>query len=188
MLDNEAQLVKSAKGGDGQSFGVLYEHYSQAIYRFIVVKVSSRQEAEDITHEVFLKAWQKLPAFKQKGFPFSSWLYRIARNKVIDHYRTKKAHLSLEDLTGQLEEEFFRVGAAQRSDINFKLDLEAVLSSLDQLTADQREVIEMRFFQDLSPKEIAQITKKKEGTIRILQHRATQKLKQALEKQQEDGE
>jgi len=180
MLDNEKQLIKNAKGGDGQSFGHLYEHYSKAIYRFIAVKVTTRQEAEDLTHEVFLSAWQKMPKFKEQGYPFSSWLYRIARNRVIDHYRTKKAHLSIDDLTSHLEEEFLRVGASQRHDLNLKMEIEQVLEALDGLTSDQREVIEMRFFQDLSPKEISKITKKSEGNIRILQHRATQKLQRVL--------
>lgn len=185
MLDDEKNIIQAAKKGDAQAFGSLYEHYSKAIYRFIVVKVSSRHEAEDLLHDVFLSAWEKLPSFKLKGFPFSSWLYRIARNRVIDHYRVKKSHVNIDDMVGHLEEEFLRVGAIQRQELNLKLDLERVLTALEELTEDQREVIEMRFFQDLAPKEIAQILKKKEGTVRILQHRGTQKLKQILDNKED---
>ena len=181
MLEKEKKLVKSAQAGDSHAFGTLYDQYSAQIYRFIVVKVSTRQEAEDLTHEVFLSAWQKLPGFKIQKFPFSSWLYRIARNRVIDYYRTQKKHFSVDELVGSLEEEFLRVGAVQSEDLNLKLEMEQVLSAIEELTEDQREVIEMRFIQDLSPKEIAEITKKKEGTIRILQHRATKKLQHVLE-------
>ena len=181
MLEKEKKLVKSAQAGDSHAFGTLYDQYSAQIYRFIIVKVSTRQEAEDLTHEVFLSAWQKLPGFKIQKFPFSSWLYRIARNRVIDYYRTQKNHFSVDELVGSLEEEFLRVRAIQGEDLNLKLEMEQVLSAIEELTEDQREVIEMRFIQDLSPKEIAEITKKKEGTIRILQHRATKKLQKVLE-------
>ena len=91
----EEQLIRSAVGGDSSAFGSLYDRYQPAIYRFIVVKVGSREEAEDITHHVFLSAWQKVRTYKHRGHPFSSWLYQIARNMVIDHYRSKKNDVSL---------------------------------------------------------------------------------------------
>ena len=181
MLEKEKKLVEKARDGDSHAFGALYDQYSAQIYRFIIVKVSTRQEAEDLTHEVFLSAWKNLPGFEIQKFPFSSWLYRIARNRVIDHYRTQKKHYNVDDIVGGLEEEFLRVSAVQSKDLNLRLDMEQVFSALDELTDDQREVIEMRFIQDLSPKEIAEIIKKKEGTIRILQHRATKKLQKVLE-------
>ncbi|PIR86759.1 MAG: RNA polymerase subunit sigma-24 [Candidatus Harrisonbacteria bacterium CG10_big_fil_rev_8_21_14_0_10_49_15] len=180
MLEDEQELIQAAQHGDDQAFGRLYDHYIKAIYRFIAVKVGSKEQAEDLTHEVFLRAWQKLPSFKSRGFPFSSWLYRIARNRVIDHYRTQKSHLNVDDLVGQMEEEFLKVSSDQRQQLDLKLDLEKVMSALEQLTPDQREVMELRFIEDLSPKEIAEVIGKREGTVRILQHRATKKLQELL--------
>src|SRR3989338_5755556 len=82
MLDGEAQLIRQAQRGNAESFGELYDHYLPKIYRYIFAKVSHREHAEDIAHEVFLAAWKNLPGYRMRGFPFSSWLYRIARNEV----------------------------------------------------------------------------------------------------------
>ena len=87
MLDGEQSYVNSAIRGDSSAFGVLYDHYQPMIYRFVAVKVGRREEAEDITHQVFLSAWQNIKRYEHRGHPFSSWLYRIARNQVVDHYR-----------------------------------------------------------------------------------------------------
>ena len=87
MIDGEEQLIRSAVGGDSSAFGSLYDHYQPMIYRFVVVKVGSREEAEDITHHVFLSAWTKVRTYKHRGNPFSSWLYQIARNLVIDLFQ-----------------------------------------------------------------------------------------------------
>ena len=85
MIEEE-KLIKQAKNGDQASFGALYDNYIKQIFRFVVLKVSSREEAEDIVHDVFLSAWQNMPNYQHRGFPFSSWLYQISRNKIIDYY------------------------------------------------------------------------------------------------------
>ena len=93
MLESEKVYIKKAKSGNQEAFGALYDHYLPSIYRFILLKVSNRAEAEDLSHEVFLSAWKNIPGYKDKGFPFSSWLYQIARNAVIDFYRTSKKNI-----------------------------------------------------------------------------------------------
>jgi len=98
MLDGEYKVIKGAQKGNSESFGILYDHYSHQIYRFILMRVSHKQEAEDLTHEVFLNAWQNIDNYDYRGLPFSSWLYRIARNRVIDHYRTKKEVVSIDNV------------------------------------------------------------------------------------------
>src|SRR5437588_759346 len=97
MIDGETQLIEAAIRGESSAFGALYDHYAPKIYRFIVVKVTLREEAEDLTHQVFMHAWLNIGSYKRMGHPFSSWLYRIARNQVVDHYRTHKNAVSLED-------------------------------------------------------------------------------------------
>lgn len=179
MIEAEQLYIERAKQGDGGAFGALYDAYAPAIYRFIALKVTTRQEAEDLTHEVFLSAWQKLPRFKEQGFPFTSWLYKIARNRVIDYYRTKKTPISIDDEESGFDD--IADGSPlveDATDLHFSI--EAVKGALLQLPPDQREVIELRFLAELSPIEIAQIVGKREGTVRIIQFRALKKLKDIL--------
>jgi RNA polymerase sigma-70 factor, ECF subfamily len=176
MLEEEQGLIDSAKKGNSEAFGQIYGHYHPAIYRFVAAKVSFRHEAEDITHEVFLKAWKSLPSYREKGFPFSSWLYRIARNRVIDHYRTKKVDSDIDNVS----DEFVRVIDGIEDAIDSLIDFERVKSKLNQLSSDQQDVLILKFVEDMDIPEIAKVLKKKEGTVRIIQHRALNKLKELL--------
>ena len=103
MLEGEENLIKGASRGNTNDFDTLYSHYVAPIYRFIYMKVTHRQEAEDLTHEVFLSAWQNITRYKSRGFPFSSWLYQIARNRVIDHYRLRKPNVGLDSIESNAE-------------------------------------------------------------------------------------
>jgi RNA polymerase sigma-70 factor (ECF subfamily) len=176
MIDGEEQLIRSAVGGDSSAFGALYDQYQPAIYRFVVVKVGSREEAEDITHHVFLSAWQKMPAYKHRGHPFSSWLYQIARNMVIDHYRSKKGDVSLD----KIDPESSIIPAVAQSDLSIKLQLERVHVAIKELKPDYQDVIILRFIEDLPLKETAAILKKSEGAVKLVQHRAIRELKKKL--------
>lgn len=176
MLDGELNLIKDAKKGDKEAFGKLYDHYIAPIYRFVLIKVTDKDEAEDLTHEVFLSAWQNLKNYRHQGFPFSSWLYQIARNRVIDHYRTKKQHTSLESITEDSEPAV----AFAESKIEALLAMDHVKAAIQQLGDEQREVIMLKFVEDLSNEEIAKALNKTEGAIRLLQHRAVQNLKEIL--------
>ena len=180
MLEEEEKLIERAQRGDSAAFGPLYDHYIKPIYRFIAVKVGTKQEAEDLAHEVFMSAWQKLPNFKSQGFPFSSWLYKIARNRVIDHYRIKKPNVSIdEDIT--LSESLFNLGEGAEAEFDLTLSISLIKTAMLELSEEQREVITMRFVEDLTPQEIAEILDKREGTVRIIQHRAITKLKKILD-------
>ena len=176
MLEDEKQLVEQAKQGIASSFGDLYDHYVGPIYRFILLKVSSSEEAQDLTHDVFMRAWRTLPSFEHRGLPFSSWLYRIARNRVIDHYRTKKSNANLDDFLETSNENFIEAAKVE-TELDLDITLEQVKGALQSLTDEQQDVITMRFVQDLEIKEIAKILDKREGTVRIIQHRALEKLK-----------
>ena len=111
MLEEEKKYIREAQDGNQESFGIIYDHYVPQIYRFVFFKVSVRQVAEDLTHEIFLSAWQNIKNYKQKQYPISSWIYQIARNKVIDHYRTDKKNISKEasELRRCAEEKSVRV-------------------------------------------------------------------------------
>jgi len=185
MIDGEEeQLIRSAVGGDSSAFGSLYDRYQPAIYRFIVVKVGSREEAEDITHHVFLSAWTKVRTYKHRGHPFSSWLYQIARNMVIDHYRSRRDDVSLD----KLDPESSIIPAAAQADLSMKLQLEKVHRAVKELKPDYQDVIILRFVEDLPLKEVSAILKKSEGAIKLAQHRAIKELKKKLGDESQDDE
>lgn len=176
MLEAEYNLIEQAKKGEVEPFGKLYDHYIAQIYRFVLVKVNNRAEAEDLTHDVFLSAWQNIKGYKHKGFPFSSWLYQIARNKVIDHYRTKKANTSFENL----DENLLKVVGVVENRLEKVLQIEHVKGAISQLSPEQQDVVIMKFVEDLSNDEIAKALSKTEGAVRLLQHRAVNNLKEIL--------
>lgn len=176
MLEDENKLIKEAQKGESECFGRLYDHYIPQIYRFVLMKINHRQEAEDLVHEVFLSAWQNLDSYSHQGFPFSSWLYQIARNKVIDHYRLKKPMTQLEDV----DEGFVKIAAVVEHNLDANLDLKRIYGALNQLTPDQKDVIIMRFVEDLSHQEISAAMDRSEGAVRLLQHRAINTLKDLL--------
>lgn len=176
MLEGEEKLIKDIQGGETRFFGQLYDYYLPKIYRFIFLKVGQKAESEDIAHDVFISAWQNLGTYSPKGFPFSSWLYHIARNKVIDYYRLKKPSAHLEDL----DDNFVKVASNVEKLFDANLDLEKVKAAIQKLTPEQQDVIIMKFVEDLSHQEIAVALNKSEGAVRLLQHRAINNLKNLL--------
>lgn len=182
MLDGEEKsIIDRAIGGDTLAFGLLYDKYHGQIYRFVYLKISHREEAEDITHHVFLSAWQNIADYKHRGFPFSSLLYQIARNKVIDHYRTRKSTIDIEDLN---EAELPRHGTTLEDSLHSQFQLATVKTALKQLKQDYQDIIIMRYIEELTPSEVARILKKPETTVRVLQHRAIKQLKALLSKEE----
>ena len=176
MVEAEEHIIESAKRGEAQAFGVLYTTYVAPMYRFIALKVPTKQEAEDLTHEVFVSAWDNIKRYKKRGNPFSSWLYSIARNKVIDHYRTRHSHLALDTI----REETVGYDAMIAESLDQEFKGKTVREAMRRLSEEHQTVIILRFIEDLSPKEIAKIMKKSEGAIRVAQHRAIQSLKRLL--------
>ncbi len=177
-MEDERELVTKAKKGDSTAFGALYDKHLPAIYRFILVKVGGQKGvAEDLTAEVFLNAWRNVSRFEFKGYPFSSWLYRIARNTVIDHYRTAKKNVNLESVP----EEMF----AERSEVGDKMDTDFGIRSIQvhlaRLEPVYQDVLLMKFVEEMSNREIAAALEKSEGAVRVIQHRALKQLKKSIE-------
>ena len=182
MLDNEKNHIRQAKKGNQEAFGLLYNHYLPQIYRFIFLKVSNRTEAEDLTHEVFLSAWQNLPNYKYEGFPFSSWLYQIAKNATIDFYRTAKKNLPIE----LVNEELVKFSPRDPEELNTLLELEMIKICIRRLKPEYQDVLIMKFVEDLSHEEIAAALEKSQGAVRLIQHRAIKELKSLYEKNLKD--
>ncbi len=172
MLDGEKSIIERAVKGESSAFGLLYDHYQPQIYRFVYVKVSRREEAEDLTHQVFTQAWQNIQNYKDFGFPFSSWLYRIARNEIIDFYRGRRQNVAIDDV----DPEFFAVQSEGPATVDQNLEIQRVLASLRTLKAEYQDVIIMRFIEELSLKEVAAALEKSEGAIKLIQHRALKEL------------
>jgi RNA polymerase sigma-70 factor (ECF subfamily) len=168
------QILKKAQNGDREAFALIYEHFSDKIYRFIYFRVGHKEIAEDVLSDTFVKSWQKINQINSPE-ALAGWLYQIARNNIIDYYRIKKDTVSLEDVAETLQDLVSPVDT-----INASLQQKRILDVLNQLTSEQQEVIKYRFFEDLSNEEIAYVMGKTIGAIRVIQHRAITKLKELL--------
>ena len=175
MIDGEKDTIEKAIKGEASAFGLLYDKYQPQIYRFIYLKVGHREEAEDLTHQVFLKTWGSISRYDFQGFPFSSWLYQIARNQVIDYYRTKKTKITFEEII-EIETDDDSLAEA----IDNELTIEKVKSAIACLGNEQQDVIILRFIEDLSLQEVASILEKTQGAVKLLQHRAIKNLRKAM--------
>jgi RNA polymerase sigma-70 factor (ECF subfamily) len=176
-MDEETldRLVAEAQRGNTQAFGRIFDEYSGPIYRFIASRVNHPSDAEDLTQLVFVKALEALPRYEARGIPFGGWLFRLARTAIIDQIRTRREHLSLVAVTTRESEE---TGPEAMADLHD--DLDRVAEALAELTDDQREVIELRFFAGLSVAETAEAMGRHDGTIRGLQFRAIAALRRSL--------
>jgi RNA polymerase sigma-70 factor, ECF subfamily len=175
-IANEFKLVRRAQAGDQESFARLYDAYMERIYRYVFFRVHDTLTAEDITAQVFMKAWERLDTYKEERSPFLAWLYQVARNAVIDHQRIRKVVVAIEE-----------VDPAQISfseDIDEKIDrqtrLQEIRSALQVLTEEQQQVLLLKFANGLKTPEIARLLGKEQGAIRALQMRALQGLAKAL--------
>ena len=176
-LDDTAieRLVQEARAGDAWAFGLLFDHYHLPVYRYIASRVHRPTDAEDLTQLVFVKALEALPRYEARGIPFGGWLFRLARNAIIDQVRTKRDHLSL---VAAVTRETDDVGPEAMAFL--REDLDRVAKALSDLTDDQREVIELRFFAGLSVHETADAMGRQDGTVRGLQFRALASLRRSL--------
>ena len=169
------QLVRRAQAGDAEAFGELFDHYQAPIYRFVASRVGRPSDAEDLTQLVFVKALEALPRYEVRGIPFGGWLFRLARNAIIDNARTRREHADIDGLAPIADAE---PGPERRAIL--RDDMEAVGTAIRELTEDQREVIALRFFAGLSAGEAAEVMGRQAGTIRGLQFRALAAIRRTL--------
>jgi RNA polymerase sigma-70 factor (ECF subfamily) len=176
-LDDAAldRLVGASREGDSDAFGQLFDHFHGPIYRYIASRVQRPADAEDLTQLVFVKALEALPRYESRGIPFGGWLFRLARNSIIDFVRTRHEHAELDAIA---EPQGPEAGPDQVA--VDREDMDAVGVALAALTSDQREAIALRFFAGLSAREAAEAMGKQEGTIRGLQFRAIAALRREL--------
>lgn len=163
--------MQNAKSGDSEAFAQLYDAYLERVYRYVVIHVSDEPTAEDITSQVFLKAWEHLDQYQSVSSPFIAWLYTIARNQVIDYYRTRKPSIAIDEVVSLPAKE-----DSVDEQVQARFDMQAMRDALQFLTEEQQEVLILRFIAGLETHEIARQMNKAEGAIRALQMRALQTL------------
>jgi RNA polymerase sigma-70 factor (ECF subfamily) len=173
-LANEWAEIKAAQQ-DPAMFRPLYERYYTPIFRFVFRRTADESLAADICSQVFLKAMQHLPGYEFKGAPFSAWLYRVASNELVQHFRhtSRRRVVVAEDrhLAGLVDEMQEGRGTQQR---------DALVGALDCLKINELELIELRFFEQLPFKQIAEIYDVPEANIKMRTYRILDKLKKIL--------
>ncbi|HZQ10934.1 MAG TPA: sigma-70 family RNA polymerase sigma factor [Anaerolineae bacterium] len=166
MLQNERQLVERAARRDASAFAILYELYYDKIYKYLYFKTMQPNEAEDLTALVFLKAWEAIGSFHWQGYPFSAWLYRIAHNQLIDHYRARHELLPIE-VAEDHESSDDPFQAVEQASL-----LAQIRGALKNLTQEQQRVVTLHYFEGYSICEIALMMGKGPDAIRAMLHRA----------------
>src|SRR5437773_11088983 len=171
--EEDASLAVRAGKGDAAAFGALYDRHVGDVYRYVYYRVRNDADAEDLVSDVFMRALKAIPRYEPR-VAFLAWLYRIARNAVIDRARRSRIQISFEDaLAHPNVDQIIEPDAT----ILALSDKEAVRGALAKLTPLQQEVIVLRFVEGYSTQEIATLVGKREGTVRGIQFRALEALR-----------
>lgn len=174
MEKNLKKIIERCQKGDNDGFVYIYDAYIKKIYNFVYYKTGHRETAEDLTSKTFFNALKNLNSFSLDTENFNSWLYKIARNLVIDYYRTKKEDLNLEDYFDLSHDNEIEV------EIDNKRKLEDVKKYLNNLKPEQKEIIILRTWEELSYKEIGEILGKSENSCKMMFSRTIKKLRKDI--------
>ncbi len=176
QIDQEVvRLVERAQGGDAEAFAQLYDRYVDQTFGYILRRVGHRQTAEDLTGDVFLRAYRRLSTFQWQGVDLGAWIMTIARNRVHDHF--KSAKFRLERSTDVIVESPAEPSADDPERVAVARDMARALGqALEQLKDEHREVIELRFVHNLSVAETAEVMNRSVGACKALQYRALRAL------------
>ena len=168
--------VRRAARGDEDSAALLFDHYYPRVYRYVFAKLRNHQDAEDVAAETFARVLRRLDRFKWKGSGFEAWLFRIASNLVIDHYRAAgKAEF------GEMEDTVPADQATPEEDVLATEESAELGALIDDLPPDQREVVLLRFSAGLDGETIAKLTKRNANAVRQLQFRALTNLRKKMD-------
>lgn len=174
--DEERRLVQRAIAKDQTAFAELYDRHVVRVYRHIYYLVGDAREAEDLTAQTFLKAWEAIGRYKERGAPIVAWLLRIAHNLTVSYLRSKRDHSELDDVyvdqkRGGNPEEVLEQSSDERS----------VREAVMQLRDEQRQVIMLRFVEEMGYQEVAQMIGKSVPAVRVIQHRALGNLRKIMQ-------
>ncbi len=171
---NEKEIIKKCQDGEMENFTFLYDAYIDKIYRFIYYKTSHREIAEDLTSKTFFKAIKNIRSLKADELYFSAWIFTIARNTVVDYYRSKKSDIDINDLWDLGDESDILL------DIDNKNKVIEVKKYLSSLKKKQREIMILRIWQEMPYKEIAEIMDESEANCKMIFSRTISKLRSEL--------
>jgi RNA polymerase sigma-70 factor (ECF subfamily) len=174
-LQEEASLVARAKEGDETAISQLYRQNAPGIYGYVVSRVRDPALADDLTSEVFLRALEGLAQFEYRGIAISAWLYRIAHDRIADHFRRQAQRPTI-----PLEDDLLPAQDGIDQEVDARLRVEHVGKAIEQLTAEQHQVILLRFVAGLKLGEVAHVMDRSAGAIKMLQLRALTRLRQLV--------
>ena len=174
-------LIRRAKDLDPGALAELYDRHFDGIYRYLYTRVRHQADAEDLTAQVFLKMVDSIRTYQPRGVAFSSWLYRIAHNLLVDRYRRAgREALELRDHVRDPRPHADPAALIQTSDERRRL-----LEAIQRLTPEQQQVVNMRFIDNLEVDEIAQLLRRRRGAIHAMQHRALASLNRFLQEHEQ---
>ena len=175
-VDDDRPLIERVRKGDQDAARTLYERYFDRIYNYVYARLGRAEDAEDLAIDTMTRSLTRLDQFQDQGVAFSSWVYKIAHNATIDHYRRhgKVTLVSLEHATLPQSADPSELAVEQLSN-------EDLRTALRDLTDEQQQVLILRFFQDLTSAQVAGIMGKSVGAVQALQHRALGSLERALQ-------
>jgi len=183
-MDQQTQeLLQRSKNGDTIAFGELYDLFADKIFRFILMKIKNKNEAEDLLQEIFIKAWQSIQNFDPARGNFNAWLYAISSNTINDFFRRTYRKPPTVELSPDQQ-----IASSENIQKEYSLtdDLVALRKSLKKLPPQYQQVLELRFLEDLSIAETAFILGKSGVSVRVLQHRALKHLREIIQKEHHD--
>lgn len=167
-------------------FSRLYDKYVEKIYRFVLLKVESQEVAEDLTSQVFTKAWDKFRIVnnphKNKIKNPTAYIYQIARAEIANHHRQKAKFQVISTDMGQIDDSQAVTEPTAEENQELESEIEILKKNLKQLKDDYQDIIIWRYLDGFSIKKIAQITERPEGTVRVMIHRALKELKEKMKK------
>jgi RNA polymerase sigma-70 factor (ECF subfamily) len=172
----ERDVVQRARSGDQQALGELYDFYFPRIYRYILARTGNQAESEDITEEVFVKMLGAIGGFQWRQAPFAAWLFRIAHNQLVSYARKNGARHQAVSLADSIADS----SPDPLARVEDKLDFEQIFDVARALPQAQREVLWLRFGVGLSVMDTARTLGKREGNVKVLQHKAIARLQKLL--------
>lgn len=170
MEYNELEIIQSCQKGNYDQFGLLYDNYIKKIYDYLFFRTFHKETAEDLTSIIFTKALENIHQYNKAKGSFSSWLYQIAKNTLIDNSRQKKSTEDLDSAQHVASKENVE------REISSKMELEKVQEYLQTLSEEQRDVVVMRVWDGLSYKEMSEITGKSEAALKMSFSRTIEKM------------
>jgi len=175
VRSEENELISKAKESKENQLIKLYEEYYNRVARYVYVRIGNKDEAEDIASEVFLKALDSLKTYQERGLPMQAWIFRIAHNLVVDHLRKAVRRKFVPIEKAEIRDETDPVITAEN---NF--EMMRVNRAMQKLTEEQREVVRLRFFGELTSREVGAVMDKSDGAVREMQRAALEKLRHLL--------